>query len=237
MAPVSFALLTVFLLLGWQVVRQVLRPGPMLRMDARVIDHAQYGPIPWGNVVGMELQSIRVRHSTQYTLMLGVRGARRYLRNAPPLARWLQGRRMRGDDDLAALPIPLNLLEKSPDLIHRSALALRQRHDAPFLEDWHHRMEQREVEALLRMQDLDREHDDILEELRALPADAGPERIAALDARVREHFAGQNAALPELRVTMDRHARRAKQDIRGLRIMLVVIVGLTLLSLALRLLR
>jgi hypothetical protein len=237
MAAVGLALLALFVLLGWQLAVQVLRPGPMLRMDRHGIDHAMYGPIPWHEVLGIELQSIRTRYSTQYTLMLGVRDAGRYLENAPSLTRWVHARRLRGQRGVTALALPLNLLAKDAGLIHQSALALRQRHDAPFLAHWHHRMEQREVEALLRMQDLERESDRLLEEMRALPANAGPGQVAAFDARLREHHARHDAALPELKIAMDRHARRAKQDIRGMRIMLAVVVGLLLLSLALRLLR
>jgi hypothetical protein len=236
MAAVGFALLVLFVLLAWQLAVQVLRPGPMLRMDRHGIDHAMYGPIPWNEVLGIELQSIRTRYSTQYTLMLGVRDAGRHLENAPSLTRWMHARRLRDQRGVAALALPLNLLAKDAGLIHQSALALRQRHDAPFLQHWHHRMEQREVEALLRMQDLDRESDLLLEEMRALPANASPGQVAAFDARLREHHARHDAALPELKVAMDGHARRTKRHIRHLRVLMVVMVVLALLSLALRLL-
>jgi len=235
-AAVSFALVALFVLLGWQVARQVLRPGPMLRMDAHGIDHALYGPIRWGDVIGLQLQSVQVRHSTQHTLMLGVRDAPRYLRNAPPLMRWLHGRRLRGRQGVAALPIPLNLLDKDAGLIHASALALRRRDPAPFLEYWHHGMDGQEIDALLRMHALIDDSDRIAAELRAMPDDAGPATIATLEARLREHQARQDAVLPELRMAMDTHARRARRHARGAGILLAVTVALLLLSIALRLL-
>jgi hypothetical protein len=53
---------------------------------------------------------------------------------------------------------------------------------------------------------------------------------------LREHHARHDAALPELKVAMDGHARRTKRHIRHLRVLMAVMVVLALLSLALRLL-
>ncbi|MBO9716657.1 MAG: hypothetical protein J7507_07570 [Pseudoxanthomonas sp.] len=237
MAIIGFALLALFVLAGWQLVVQVLRPGPLLRMDRHGIDHAMYGPIPWREVVGIQLQSIRTRYSTQHTLMLGVRDAGRYLANAPPLTRWVHARRLRGQRGVAVLALPLNLLVKDADLVHAAARALRARDDAPFLDRWHARMEDHEVRALLDMQELAAESTRIAEEMAALPDDADPARLAAFEARLRGHRARHDAAMPGLRVAMDAQARRIRRDIRDGRWLAAAVLGLLLLSIGLCLMR
>lgn len=235
MALGSFGLLALIVLLGGEIVRQVLRPGPMLRMDDQGIDHALYGAIPWSEVVGMDLQVIKSRYSTHHVLMLGVRGAARYLRNAPPLTRWLKSRRARGGG-VGALGLPLDLLAKDAGLVYEAARAFRARVDAPFLEHWNSRMDAREVDALLRMRTLAEESGRIVEELRALPAEGGPASLAALELRLQAHRDRQAAAMPEIRMVMEKRAQRMKRDTRVAWILLAVLIVAIVLPLALRLL-
>ncbi len=150
LAAGACALIALFAWLGWTLLRQVLQPGPMLGMDAHGINHAMYGMIPWGEVVGMELVSAEFQGSIQHTLVLGVRRPMRFLRRAPELTRWLHRQPMRHWNDVGPLPIPLNLLDRNPQLIHRAALSLRLRHRSPFLMQWHRDMEPDHVEALLQ---------------------------------------------------------------------------------------
>ncbi|NZA24932.1 hypothetical protein H0E84_00895 [Luteimonas sp. SJ-92] len=232
----SLGLLALIVLLGGEIVRQVLRPGPMLRMDDHGIDHALYGAIPWSEVVGMDLQVFRSRYSTHHTLMLGVRGAARYLRNAPPLTRWLKSRRARGGG-VGALALPLDFLAKDAELVYEAARALRTRLDAPFLEHWSSRMDAREVETLLRMRNLAEESGRIVEELRALPAEDDPASLAELDLRLRAHHDRHAAAMPEIRMVMEKRAQRMKRDTRVAWILLAVLIVAIVLPLALRLLK
>jgi hypothetical protein len=229
MAVGSAALLLLFLFLGWELLGRALRPGPMLRIDARGIEHALYGRIPWSEVVGLQLQSIRIRYSTQYTLFLGVRRPLRYLREAPPLTRWLQGMRLRGDPAYGALPIGLNVLGKEPQLIHDAALALQRASGAPLLEHWHQHMDPREVATLLRSQEANDEMQRLTEEMEALPRDPTPEQIAAFDARLRDHVARQQALHPQVMAAIGTATQRAKKNARSATILSVVGVLVSLL--------
>lgn len=219
MTALSAALVLLFLFFGHELVRQALRPGPMLRMDARGIEHALYGPIPWSEVIGLQLQSIRVRYSTQYTLFLGVRKPLRYLRNAPPLTRWLQGRRLRNDPAYGALPIPLNILGKDPQLIYDSALALRRANGAPLLEHWNQRMDANEVDTWLRRQELSDGMQRLQEEMETLPHDPSPEQVAAFDAKLRAHMEREQALHPEVMAAIRNSTQRMKKDVRTAKIL------------------
>jgi hypothetical protein len=229
MALVSTALALLFLVFGGEIVRQLLRPGPMLRMDARGIEYALYGRIPWSEVIGLQLQSVRIRYSTQYTLFLGVHEPLRYLRNAPPLTRWLQGRRLRDNPAYGPLPIGLNILGKDPQLIYDSALALRRANAAPMLEHWHQRMDAREVSTWLRNQEATDEMRRLTEEMEALPANPTPDQVAALDAKMRAHMERQQALHPEVMAAIRNSTRRAKKDARSAMILGGVGVAMFLL--------
>lgn len=237
MSVLGLAMLLLFLWLGYELARQFLRPGPMLRMDSRGISHAAYGSIPWSDVVGLQLHSMEVRYATHHTLFLCVREPLRYLKNAPPFFRWTQGGRLRGNPGYGALPIPLNILNKDPQLIHQSALALRQSHEAPLLGHWHHRMQADEVSTWLRMQEISEQAKRLTEEMRAMPANSGPEQMRALEARMRQHMALNDALHPELQATLAKSTQRLKKDVRNLKLLGAVIVVLCLLWLALKLLR
>lgn len=237
MSAMGLALLILFLFLGYELARQFLRPGPMLRMDSGGIHHAAYGPIPWKDVVGLQLHSMKVRYTTNHTLFLCVREPLRYLKNAPPFFRWTQARRLRGNPSYGPLPMPLNILNKDPELIHQSALALRQNHDAPLLGHWHHRMEADEVSTWLRMREMTEEADRIAEEIRAMPANPNPEQMSAFEARMRQHLALNDAFRPELKATLEKSVGRMKKDTRNFKILAGAVVGFWLLWLALKLLR
>jgi hypothetical protein len=219
MALVSAALALLFLFLGSELARQALRPGPMLRMDARGIEPALYGPIPWNEVIGLQLQSVRIRYSTQHTLFLGVRKPLRYLRNAPPLTRWLQGMRLRNDPAYGALSIGLNILGKDPQLVYDSALALRRANDAPMLEHWHQRMDANEVDTWLRRQELSDGMRRLQEEMETLPRDPTPEQVAAFDAKLRTHMEREQALHPEMMAAIRNSTQRMKKDTRTAKIL------------------
>ena len=223
---VSGAFVLLFLFLGWEMLRQALRPGPMLRVDARGIEHALYGRIPWSEVVGLQLHSVRIRYSTQYTLFLGVRRPLRFLREAPPLTRWLQGMRLRGDPAYGALPIGLNVLGKDPQLIHQAALALQRASGAPLLEHWHQRMDPREVATWLRSQEMAGETRRLAQEMEALPHDPGPGQIAAFDAKMRAHMEREQALHPEVMAAIRNSTQRSKKDARSARILGIVCVAM-----------
>jgi heme/copper-type cytochrome/quinol oxidase subunit 2 len=229
MAILGAGLVLLFLFLGSELVRQALRPGPMLRMDASGIEHALYGPIPWTEVVGLQLHEMQVRYSTQYTLLLGVREPLRYLRNAPPLTRWLQARRLRDNPAYGALPIGLNVLGKDPKLVYDAALALRRANGAPLLQHWHQRMDAREVSTWLRSQETAEEMRRLTAEMEALPANPSPEQVAALDAKMREHMERQRALHPEVMAAIRNSTQRAKTDARSAMILGGVGVAMFLL--------
>jgi hypothetical protein len=201
----------------------------MLRMDASGIEHALYGPIPWTEVVGLQLHEMQVRYSTQYTLLLGVREPLRYLRNAPPLTRCLQARRLRDNPAYGALPIGLNVLGKDPKLVYDAALALRRANGAPLLQHWHQRMDAREVSTWLRSQETAEEMRRLTAEMEALPANPSPERVAALDAKMRAHMEREQALRPEVMATIRKSTQRSKKDARSARILGIVAVAMFVL--------
>ena len=238
MAAMAFVLLVLFVLVTWQTVRHLLRPGPMLRMDVQGIDHALYGPIPWSDVVGISLATIKMRYGQkQHTLQLGVRGARRYMRNAPPLTRWLQSGRLKSTYGVGALFIPLDPLSKDAELIHQSALALRAQHDAPFLKFWTPDMDAQEVGALLRMTALNEESERLTADMHVAMETDDPDRHAALAARLKAHSERHSAALPHLRVAMEKRSARIKRDVRIGWLLLALLVGWLILSIIARLMK
>lgn len=233
MAVLALALLLVFLVLGWHIAQLMLRPGPMLRMDRLGITSAQYGRIPWREVVGIELHQMHARGATLHVLRLCVRDPGRYLLRAPAPTRWLHGRRLRAAR-VGALPIALNLLDKDAGLVHQCALALRRQDPSPFVPGWNARMEASEVEAILEQRGLDEERERIILELQSLGED-GVELPAHLTGRMAAHRARSEAAQPLLRQALAAHVRRTRSDARAMRIAMVGLVGLVVLAVALRL--
>lgn len=236
-ASATLVMLLVALLTSWHLLRQVLRPGPMLRMDAQVIDHALYGPIPWRDVVGMHLQIVTTRYKTHHTLLLGVRHASRYMRNAPPLLRWRHARRPRHPEDVGVLSLTLDVLGRDPALIHEAARSFRDRVDAPFLSFWDPRMSAADAAALLELQVWTEGSGRLADELQALSASEDPAAFAEADARMQAHFQRHEALWPNARRALETGAARARGDSRAGWILLVVIVVMSVLGLALRILR
>lgn len=237
-AVFACALLVPFLLAAWKIIRNLPRPGPMLRMDEQGIEHVLYGLIPWSDVVGISLETFKTRYAPrQYMLQLGVRGAPRYMRNAPPLTRWLREGQLRSTHGVGALSIPLNPLEKDPDLIHDSAVALRALHDAPFLPYWTSDMDAQEVGALLRMTALNEESDRLTADMHVALETDDPDRHAALAARLKTHSERQTAALPHLRVAMEKRSARIQRDLRIGWVLLALPVGWLILSIIARLMK
>lgn len=177
MATFAGGLLLLFLLVSYEIVRQWLRPGPMLTMDQRGIEHAMYGLIPWDDVIGLSLQQIKVQYSTQSTLMLGVRAPQRYIAQAPLIMRLRKRGWRRDPPAFGTLEIGLNALNRKPELIHRAAMALRTRASSPLLAHWHSAMTTHQVDTFLEMQALSGS-------LQSLPDDAAPEQIEAIVQRM-----------------------------------------------------
>lgn len=211
MAALSCGLLLPFLLASYEIGRQALRPGPMLAMDGRGIEHALYGFIPWGDVVGLCLQTSQVRYSTISNLMLGVRTPQRYIAQTSWLYRWQKRGWVRQPPAFGTLQIGLNLLDKKPELIHRAAVALRERVATPMLAHWHPAMTEHQVRTFLEMQALS----DDLQTVR----DDSPAQMEALLQRV-------TAMQPDLdRATQDglAHTQRAKRNAAWLTAVSVVV--------------
>ncbi len=231
-AAISLAMSLLLLLAGWQLLHQLLRPGPLLRMDATAIDHALYGPIPWTDVIGIQLQSMQTRAGATHTLMLGVRGAKRYLDNASAPARWLYGRKRHGSGDIGTLTIPLGPLAEDPELIQQTARAFRERAAAPFLPFWYDQMGAHEIDTALSMQAL-------TDEMAAMPSlrrDATPAQIAAFEARGHSLLERQQALLPELGAVAQTHLQQARRSTLRLRIAMWLVIVAMVISLALKVL-
>ncbi|HBK47112.1 MAG TPA: hypothetical protein DDZ67_11910 [Xanthomonadaceae bacterium] len=240
-AALLLATTLLVLWLAWQLLWQLLRPGPLLCMDATGIDHALYGPIPWRDVIGIQLQSTQTRYGQSHVLMLGVRGAARYLRNAPLLPRWLHGRKLRGPEAVGALPIPLGLLAEDPELVHQSARTLRERVGAPFVPYWHPRMDDKDIDVALRMQAMNHELERMTERMRSAPADSGTEQAIEFEAEanqhIQRHLAQHDALMPELNAVLERQRQRFQHDARRLRLLRwlpLVVLAAWLLSRLLR---
>jgi hypothetical protein len=228
-------LLWFFLSLGWLV----LRPGPMLRMDAHGIDSALYGPIPWSEAIGLELE--------RDILFLGIREPRRYLKNAPLWLRLAQVRQLRKNSVYGTLPVSLTDLSKDAQSIYQAALALRQRHESPLIEYWYRGMDDGEIHAWLRMREIGKsplvvegwhrgmEADEICARLRiremerdlkrlsgevarTVASDPGPERTAALKALYQELPARHLALSKERNALLEKNAQWVKKKCRDVKI-------------------
>lgn len=195
---------------GLDVARIRLRAGPTLRMDGQVVDYAAYGSIAWTNVIAIHLESVQVQYHTRNTLSLCVREPRRYLRNTPALMRWIQARRLRGFDEFGPLTIPLDGLNRDPELIQRAALELRSRHDPPLLVNWHPRVSARETVLWSRLEKSAQEAERIVAAIKA--AEGDPELMASLELELSKHLENHEALFPEVRSTVAASAKRARQQ-------------------------
>lgn len=177
MAGLAGLLLLFFLLAGLEICRQLLRPGPMLTIDGRGIEHAMYGLIPWEDIIGLCLQQTDTRYSRISNLMLGVRAPQRYRARTPWLHRLQKRAWRRRPPAFGTLPIGLNTLNQKPALIHQIATILQSRAATPLLAQWHPAMTEQQVRTLLDMQSL-------ADDLHGIPGDAVPEQMEAIMARM-----------------------------------------------------
>lgn len=218
MSALLLALAVAVFWLAWHLLAQLLRPGPLLRMDAKGIDHAMYGPIPWRDIVGMQLQTTRTRHGSSHVLMLGVRDAARYLHHAPLLTRWPHRHGARAGQRIGTLPVPLAPLRGNPELIHQSARIVCERAGSPLLAAWHAGMDDKEFDIALRMRTIEEDMGRMAERMQAVPDDADPAQAAELEAQVHAHIARNNAnvqaLLAGLDAVRDQQQKRLERDKR-----------------------
>lgn len=235
MAFAASVLLALSLCLGWGFVRQLWRPGPLLKLDSRGLDHAMYGLIPWADVIGLELRTIRVRYTTTHTLFLGVRNPYGYFRRAPWLTRWMCEQRSNRYTTFGPLHIPLNALGKDAQLIYQAARSLREQQDAPFIPHWHPEMGEKEVATWLELNGMHREMRNIATELEASGFDRDPTRVARMDARIRAHKARDDALQPYVKSAVETLHKRARRQVRNAWILVVIIFALLALKIISRL--
>ena len=169
----------------WSLLWQVAQPGPILRMDHKLIDHALFGPIPWTSVIGIELESIRHRYGQSHHLCLGVRQAEIFRNRANAPTRWLL-RRTAGDKPAAAtgtLRLPLNLVDADPQRVLEAARhchACSGAH-AVALPGWQPDIGEAELAMLGELQRNKRDHEQLMLLLDSLPADPSPAQLDALN--------------------------------------------------------
>lgn len=131
--PVAFLLFSLFML---SALHSLMRSGkPTLVLDTLALDHAWYGPIRWDQIHGIHLRIFTRGRATHYVLALLVDKPGRYLAQAPWFRRVFTSAKRR-DAACAAIEFPLNLLNRSPVLIHKATVALRSRVSPPPLSFW-----------------------------------------------------------------------------------------------------
>lgn len=199
----SFLVLIVFVFL---TIEAQFRPGrATLAMDGFGLDHALFGPIRWDQIRGIHLRQMRMRHATQNTLHLSVLKPGRYLEQG----RWWQKMflsKKRREAAIGDIVIPLNVLDRPAELVHKAAVDLRSRVNPPMVANWYPGMpeeviaSQRETEASFQRLD------QIGSELEA--GRLTPEQADAEMTRVMEDINRQNAArLPHIHASVAK-ARR-----------------------------
>jgi hypothetical protein len=209
-------LLLAFLLAGAELMRQALRPGPMLAMDLRGIDHATFGRIPWGDVIGLNHSTVTVRHSTQHFLDIGVRTPHRFYDQLSWVLRLKHRKWESRTARYGALKVPLNMLSKPPEVIYGAAVQFRGKVDAPWLEAWFEKMTPQSIDTMLALQDVHRDT------VRA--TDAG-DMAAAQDALER---------WKALQPAVDRHVEETVAKVRSHTRTGWIIGGILVLLLALK---
>ena len=216
----------------WSLLWQVAQPGPILRMDHKLIDHALFGPIPWTSVIGIELESIRHRYGQSHHLCLGVRQAEIFRNRANAPTRWLL-RLTAGDKPAAAtgtLRLPLNFVDADPQLVLEAA---RRCHAcsgayAVALPGWQPDMGDAELAMLGELQRDKRDHEQLMLLLDSLPADPSP---AQLDA-VNQAMAGRRQLdMDVIRQGREQTLQRYQRLLRQARVVGWICVGLVLLYL------
>lgn len=208
-----------------EYARRLLRPGPTLRIDTQGIDHAMFDLIHWRDVIGLHLQSITIRSTTQHSLHIGVRNP---LRNIARLPLFKRGQRRKWERDNAAygsVAIPLNALDVDARLIHDTALNLRQRHPAPLLAHWHPQMDAGGIDVLLRQAQTTAEIVRTHQQLQA-----NPQQAAVLQARLDALRASEQSQCPHtdaaIGKSIQQQVQASKRRNRWLIAMGIVLVAL-----------
>ena len=172
-------LFTVLFVLMVPLVRSQYRPGrPTLRLDARGVDHAWFGAVPWPAVHGVYHRQLKFKQTTIHTLVLGVSEPARYLGRMPWIARLMTGKLRLPRGRYGALEIGLNPLDQHPLLVASAAAALRGRASPPAVAGWHPGMDDETVEVSLEMAYL-------VDNPDRLPPDEVLARMQAIEPRVR----------------------------------------------------
>lgn len=197
LAGICAAVLVFLVVAAGAWVRQLRRPGPLLAMDGRGLEHAMFGVIPWSDVIGLSLREVQTRYVKVSTLQLGVRMPHRFLAQAPWMLRWSKRDWPRTRPEYGTLEIPLNALDRKPQLVHEAALALRRKVAEPLLAHWHPAMGPQQVATFIDMQRLDAELAD---------ASAGKD-IPRMEALMQRMAALQ----PRVEAALGQEVRRAKQ--------------------------
>ena len=231
MAMAAFFLLLLFLSLGWGLFRQLWRPGPLLKIDSHGLDHAMYGPIPWVDVIGLDLRITQIRWFTIHTLWIGVRNPHRYFRHAPWLVRWMCAQRSNRYSTFGPISIPLNELSKDASLIYRSAHSLRLKNAAPFLPSWRLEMKEKEVATHLDVSAMNQEMHQFMIDAETMTVDQAP----ALQARIEALQERSDALQPHIRSAVESSLKRTQRQARAGWVMLAILVALVVLQLVLRL--
>ena len=108
LAGICAAVLAFLVVAAGAWVRQLRRPGPLLAMDGRGLEHAMFGVIPWSDVIGLSLREVQTRYVKVSTLQLGVRMPHRFLAQAPWMLRWSKRDWPRTRPEYGTLEIPFS---------------------------------------------------------------------------------------------------------------------------------
>lgn len=140
----------VFFVLMVPLVRSQYRPGrPTLRLDARGVDHAWFGTVPWTAVHGLFHRQAKLKQTTIHTLVLGVSEPAKYLGRMPRIARLMAGKLRLPRQRYGAIEIGLNALDHDPFLVADAASTLRSRVRPPHIVDWHPALDEESIDVLL----------------------------------------------------------------------------------------
>ena len=200
----------------------------MLRMDAEEFHHAEYGSIPWEDIVGIRLHSwtqyvrgILVR--TLHALALGVCRPRQYLCNKPRVFTFL---RTHLDETPAygELQITLNPLNRDAEHIHATALALRRANAAPLLDHWDKRMPDWEIRSRLNLDQAARETHHMSDTLSSIGNMPREERMKVLAGRTRAILERRQRLETDREAVMRKSAQRMEADSRGNRLIAVMLI-------------
>lgn len=157
---------------------QLRHRGPTLRMDARGLDHALYGWVPWSDVHGIYLDIKTIRHVKVMRLVLGVSNPARYRSRMPWIARLLSEQLRTPRGRYGTLVLALQSMDVDPLRIVSAAEVLRDRASPPRLRYWTPWMDQESISMGLELAYLESDPEDLSPEEKL-------RRLEALDPRIR----------------------------------------------------